>query len=164
MMISSLRTEWLHPMWYIQTVGLDESTIRSIAITKYKVGSGILCAADCSVCLGEFQDGELIWLLSKCGHAFHVPCIDTWLRAHVNCPLCRAHIVDPMTKLVSVDPSPPTTAIIVTNSIEGSRSSTPMDNSRATSPLSRSLHATTLLAPQPAENPPPPGHHRHENP
>ena len=25
----------------------------------------------------------------KRGHAFYVPCIGTWLNAHVNCPLCR---------------------------------------------------------------------------
>jgi hypothetical protein len=46
------------------------------------------------VCLGEFSDGELLRLLPKCGHAFHVPCIDTWLRAHVNCPLCRSDVID----------------------------------------------------------------------
>ncbi|XP_073103900.1 RING-H2 finger protein ATL52 [Elaeis guineensis] len=125
---SSEDGEWLHPVWYIRTVGLDESTIRSIAVTEYKAGGGILGAADCSVCLGEFQDGELVRLLPKCGHAFHVPCIDTWLRAHVNCPLCRAHIVDPAAELVGADPPPPATATAATNSIEGSSSSAPVDN------------------------------------
>ncbi|KAK9930380.1 hypothetical protein M0R45_027419 [Rubus argutus] len=32
-------------------------------------------------------------LLPKCSHAFHINCIDTWLRSHTNCPLCRAYIV-----------------------------------------------------------------------
>ncbi|KAF8714905.1 hypothetical protein HU200_027441 [Digitaria exilis] len=85
----------VHHVWYIRTVGLDEAAINSIAVTPYRAGAGLLGAADCSVCLGEFQDGELVRLLPKCGHAFHVPCIDTWLRAHVNCPLCRSHVLDP---------------------------------------------------------------------
>ncbi|KAJ3704922.1 hypothetical protein LUZ61_008627 [Rhynchospora tenuis] len=85
----------IHHVWYIRTVGLDEATIESIAVTQYRTGSGLLGSADCSVCLGDFQDGDLVRLLPKCGHAFHVPCIDTWLRAHVNCPVCRADVVDP---------------------------------------------------------------------
>ncbi|PUZ47406.1 hypothetical protein GQ55_7G162200 [Panicum hallii var. hallii] len=85
----------VHHVWYIRTVGLDEAAINSIAATPYRAGAGLLGAADCSVCLGEFQDGELVRLLPKCGHAFHVPCIDTWLRAHVNCPLCRSDVLDP---------------------------------------------------------------------
>jgi hypothetical protein len=48
-----------------------------------------------TVGLGEFEDGELVRLLPKCGHVFHIPCIDTWLRAHVNCPLCRSDVLDP---------------------------------------------------------------------
>ncbi|KAL5213090.1 hypothetical protein ABZP36_023937 [Zizania latifolia] len=87
--------EVLHHAWHIRTVGLDEAAIESIALTRYRAGAGMLGASDCSVCLGEFRDGELLRLLPKCGHAFHVPCIDTWLRAHVNCPLCRADILHP---------------------------------------------------------------------
>ncbi|XP_037468033.1 E3 ubiquitin-protein ligase RING1-like [Triticum dicoccoides] len=86
--------EVVHHAWHIRTVGLDEKAIESIALTRYRAGAGTLGgAADCSVCLGEFLDGELLRLLPKCGHAFHVPCIGTWLRAHVNCPLCRADVV-----------------------------------------------------------------------
>ncbi|KAF0890315.1 hypothetical protein E2562_002726 [Oryza meyeriana var. granulata] len=85
----------VHHIWYIRTVGLDEAAIDSIAATRYRAGAGLLGAVDCSVCLGEFQDGDLLRLLPKCGHVFHVPCIDTWLRAHVNCPLCRSDVLDP---------------------------------------------------------------------
>ncbi|XP_074559355.1 uncharacterized protein LOC141815318 [Curcuma longa] len=84
-----------HHVWYIRTTGLDESIISSISVAEYRTGDGLHeSASACSVCLGEFCDGERVRLLPKCGHAFHVPCIDTWLRDHVNCPLCRSHIVD----------------------------------------------------------------------
>lgn len=45
------------------------------------------------MCLSEFQEDESLRLLPKCNHAFHIPCIDTWLRSHTNCPLCRASIL-----------------------------------------------------------------------
>ncbi|XP_058191953.1 RING-H2 finger protein ATL54-like [Rhododendron vialii] len=82
-----------HPVWYIRTVGLQSSVINSIAICKYKRGDGLVEVTECSVCLNEFQEDEILRLLPKCNHAFHIPCIDTWLRSHTNCPLCRAGIV-----------------------------------------------------------------------
>ncbi|KAK1313681.1 E3 ubiquitin-protein ligase RING1 [Acorus calamus] len=90
----------VHHVWYIRTVGLDESVIGSISSCVYKRGEGLIDGSDCSVCLNEFRDGELVRLLPKCSHAFHRSCVDTWLRSHVNCPLCRAPIV-------SADPPPP---------------------------------------------------------
>lgn len=82
-----------HPIWYIRTVGLQPSVISAITICKYKRGEGLIEGTDCSVCLSEFQEDETLRILPKCNHAFHIPCIDTWLRSHTNCPMCRAGIV-----------------------------------------------------------------------
>ncbi|KAL0396537.1 UNVERIFIED_CONTAM: E3 ubiquitin-protein ligase RING1 [Sesamum calycinum] len=82
-----------HPIWYIRTVGLPQSTIDSISVFKYKKGDGLIEGCDCSICLNEFQENESLRLLPKCSHAFHVMCIDTWLRSHTNCPVCRAPIL-----------------------------------------------------------------------
>ncbi|XP_019153133.1 PREDICTED: E3 ubiquitin-protein ligase RING1-like [Ipomoea nil] len=82
-----------HPIWYIRTIGLPAAVIGKITVLRYRNGEGLVDGTDCSVCLNEFRDGENLRLLPKCSHAFHVACIDTWLRAHTNCPLCRAAIV-----------------------------------------------------------------------
>ncbi|KAL9463974.1 hypothetical protein AB3S75_001719 [Citrus x aurantiifolia] len=82
-----------HPIWYINTIGLPQSVIDSIAVFKYKKDVGLIEGTDCSVCLSEFQEDESLRLLPKCSHAFHISCIDTWLRSHTNCPLCRAPIL-----------------------------------------------------------------------
>lgn len=84
--------EIIHPIWFINTIGLQQSVIDSIAVLKYKKDDGLIEDTDCSVCLNEFQEDESLRLLPKCSHAFHVTCIDTWLRSHKNCPLCRAPI------------------------------------------------------------------------
>lgn len=73
--------------------GLNDNVIRSITVCKYKKGDGLVEGTDCSVCLSEFQDCESLRLLPKCNHAFHLPCIDTWLKSHSSCPLCRSNIV-----------------------------------------------------------------------
>ncbi|XP_051146643.1 RING-H2 finger protein ATL54-like [Andrographis paniculata] len=93
-----------HPIWYIRTVGLDPAVIRSIAVVKYTRGGGLIDGTDCSICLSEFQDDEILRLLPKCNHAFHLSCIDTWLRSHTNCPICRARI------LLNNTPPPPAAA------------------------------------------------------
>ncbi|RWR79311.1 RING-H2 finger protein ATL52-like protein [Cinnamomum micranthum f. kanehirae] len=80
-------------IWYVRTVGLDESVIKSISMCKYKRGEGLVEGTVCSVCLNEFREDENLRLLPKCSHAFHLPCIDTWLTSHVSCPLCRANVV-----------------------------------------------------------------------
>ena len=82
-----------HHIWHINTVGLQPSIINSIAVCKYKRGEGLVEGTECSVCLNEFEEDETLRLLPKCSHAFHIPCIDTWLRSHTNCPICRAPIV-----------------------------------------------------------------------
>eukprot|EP00435_Cladocopium_sp_Y103_P063120 s1341_g24.t1 len=45
--------------------------------------------SSCSICLEQYQDGNLLTELPNCGHFFHVECIGRWLRANNQCPLCR---------------------------------------------------------------------------
>lgn len=83
-----------HPIWYIRTAGLQLPVINAIPVVKFNKGHGIIVGTDCSVCLTEFEADETLRLLPNCKHAFHISCIDSWLRAHTNCPLCRAGIVN----------------------------------------------------------------------
>lgn len=43
----------------------------------------------CSICLADYKQSDVIRLLPECGHLFHVKCIDTWLKVHPTCPMCR---------------------------------------------------------------------------
>ncbi|KAJ6368613.1 hypothetical protein OIU78_001065 [Salix suchowensis] len=75
--------------------GLDESVIKTIPLSLYTAknsGSFHKQIKDCAVCLLEFEDDDYVRTLPVCSHAFHVDCIDIWLRSHANCPLCRAGV------------------------------------------------------------------------
>lgn len=84
--------------------GLDETLISKITLCRYKRGDTLIHTTDCSVCLGEFRDGESLRLLPKCSHAFHQQCIDKWLKSHSNCPLCRSNITFVTIETVTPEP------------------------------------------------------------
>nr|XP_043630768.1 RING-H2 finger protein ATL51-like [Erigeron canadensis] len=93
--------------WLVLGKGLDEAMIKSITMCKYKKGDGLVLCTECTVCLGEFQEDESIRLLPNCDHAFHVHCIDTWLKTHSNCPLCRANVCFEVKDSTCSSPPPP---------------------------------------------------------
>ncbi|KAL4576704.1 hypothetical protein LXL04_012802 [Taraxacum kok-saghyz] len=43
----------------------------------------------CSICLADYKPPDVLRLLPECSHLFHSSCIDTWLKMHPTCPVCR---------------------------------------------------------------------------
>ncbi|EXC13479.1 RING-H2 finger protein ATL43 [Morus notabilis] len=89
--------------------GIDRSVVESLPVFRF----GSLRRhrhrhLDCAVCLCRFENSEVLRLLPKCNHAFHVECVDTWLDAHSTCPLCRFR-VDPEDVLLTTPFSNPNT-------------------------------------------------------
>ncbi|KAD3068126.1 hypothetical protein R6Q59_017924 [Mikania micrantha] len=74
--------------------GIDRTIIESLPVFRFGSLSGQKDGLECAVCLSMFDPSEVLRLLPKCKHAFHVECVDTWLDAHSTCPLCR-YRVDP---------------------------------------------------------------------
>ncbi|KAG4974742.1 hypothetical protein JHK84_031861 [Glycine max] len=84
----------------LSTKGLDSSTIRTIPLFIYEHNNNNNKKVEeeeeeleCVICLSAFKNGEVGRCLPKCGHGFHVECIDMWLSSHSNCPICRTSIV-----------------------------------------------------------------------
>jgi hypothetical protein len=58
----------------------------------------------CSICIDDFELGERIRILPRCGHAYHLDCIMPWLTERQGCcPLCK-------TSVLEEDESPPSGA------------------------------------------------------
>ncbi|XP_031251956.1 RING-H2 finger protein ATL43 [Pistacia vera] len=74
--------------------GIDRTVIESLPIFRFASLRGQKDGLECAVCLTRFELTEVLKLLPKCKHAFHVECVDTWLDSHSTCPLCR-YRVDP---------------------------------------------------------------------
>ncbi|XVF20331.1 hypothetical protein REPUB_Repub11eG0189000 [Reevesia pubescens] len=72
--------------------GLDSSVISSIPLFVYKMEE-YKHGLECVICLSPFDDNDVGRNLPKCGHGFHVECIDMWLQSHSNCPICRAPVL-----------------------------------------------------------------------
>ncbi|PIN12366.1 hypothetical protein CDL12_15019 [Handroanthus impetiginosus] len=112
--------------------GLDESIIKTIPLSVYTRKSGFY---DCAVCLLEFEENDYVRTLPVCSHAFHVDCIDIWLRSHANCPLCRAGIFrqdSPFTPLMAARIRPSLDDMIVESTILEPLTELPMESEAIT--------------------------------
>ncbi|XP_052199895.1 E3 ubiquitin-protein ligase ATL42-like [Diospyros lotus] len=72
--------------------GVDKTVIESLPFFRFSSLRGSREGLECAVCLSRFEDVEVLRLLPKCKHAFHINCIDLWLERHSSCPLCRHKI------------------------------------------------------------------------
>ncbi|XP_011079276.1 RING-H2 finger protein ATL43-like [Sesamum indicum] len=72
--------------------GINRKVIESLPMFRFSSLMGQKDGLECAVCLNRFEPEEVLRLLPKCKHAFHVECVDTWLDAHSTCPLCRCRL------------------------------------------------------------------------
>ncbi|XP_058216616.1 E3 ubiquitin-protein ligase ATL42-like [Rhododendron vialii] len=95
--ISAVRTNQETPDGLIirqdpRSSGIDRTVIESLPFFKFSALRGLRGGLECAVCLSKFEDVEVLRLLPKCRHAFHIDCVDRWLQNHSSCPLCRQRI------------------------------------------------------------------------
>ncbi|KAG0591848.1 hypothetical protein KC19_1G207100 [Ceratodon purpureus] len=69
--------------------GLDRAIVEALPMFTFAALQGVKEGLECAVCLSRFEDADILRLLPKCKHAFHLDCVDTWLISHSTCPLCR---------------------------------------------------------------------------
>ncbi|CAN6450887.1 unnamed protein product [Victoria cruziana] len=90
------------PSSYRRNSGVDRKVIDSLPVFRFASLRGPKDGLECAVCLNRFEPAEILRLLPKCKHAFHVECVDTWLESHSTCPLCR-YRVDPEDVLLIIE-------------------------------------------------------------
>ncbi|KAK8582706.1 hypothetical protein V6N13_069478 [Hibiscus sabdariffa] len=112
--------------------GLDDSAIKTLPLSLYTLKTRPNDSPkDCAVCLLEFEDNEYVRTLPVCSHAFHVDCIDVWLKSHANCPLCRAGIFaaeSPFTPLMAARIRPSLDDAVFVNPTLDSLTETPLQS------------------------------------
>lgn len=84
----------IDPYTHRKNSGIDPNIIDLLPVFRFSSLKGQKEGLECAVCLTNYEPSEVLRLLPKCKHAFHVECLDTWLDAHSTCPLCR-HRVEP---------------------------------------------------------------------
>ncbi|XP_057767309.1 RING-H2 finger protein ATL43-like [Salvia miltiorrhiza] len=72
--------------------GVNRKVIQQLPLFRFASLRGQKDGLECAVCLTRFEAEEVLRLLPKCKHAFHVECVDTWLDRHSTCPLCRYRV------------------------------------------------------------------------
>jgi hypothetical protein len=73
--------------------GAAPEVVERLPLVEYAAAEG-WCESACSICLGDFEEGELLREL-PCSHKFHGPCVDRWLQQRRTCPLCVHDVHEP---------------------------------------------------------------------
>mmetsp|Transcript_32862 Transcript_32862/g.83183 ORF Transcript_32862/g.83183 Transcript_32862/m.83183 type:complete len:310 (+) Transcript_32862:93-1022(+) len=68
--------------------GADDELLARLPLEECPIELLTEGQTSCAVCLCDFEGGEQLRRL-PCGHKFHQPCIDRWLRRNRACPLCN---------------------------------------------------------------------------
>lgn len=71
--------------------GLSNDAINHIEQFRWGESGRDEAQSQCMVCLCDFTTSEEARRL-PCGHVFHAPCIDEWLRRCMDCPICKANV------------------------------------------------------------------------
>lgn len=72
--------------------GVDRAIIDALPTFTFASLQGLKEGLECAVCLCRFEKTDILRLLPKCKHAFHLDCVDIWLGRHSTCPLCRNRV------------------------------------------------------------------------
>lgn len=61
--------------------GLEPAVVAAIPTMKFdREAFSSTEDAQCTICLGDYEEKEMLRIMPKCGHSFHLSCIDVWLR------------------------------------------------------------------------------------
>ncbi|KAK5772469.1 NEP1-interacting 1 -like protein [Gossypium arboreum] len=76
--------------------GLSRSCIQKLPMQEFHSIERIKSREEsyCSICIQGLKDGEMARNLPRCGHIFHLKCIDEWLSRQGTCPMCREDVLD----------------------------------------------------------------------
>ncbi|CAL5030503.1 unnamed protein product [Urochloa decumbens] len=73
--------------------GLEPLVIAAIPTMKYDCEAfQYKDDAQCSICLGEYKEKEILRIVPTCRHNFHLACLDLWLQKQTTCPICRVSL------------------------------------------------------------------------
>nr|XP_027070929.1 E3 ubiquitin-protein ligase ATL9-like [Coffea arabica] len=81
-------------------VGLDATTIKSLPMFTHRssvyidtsINHNNFKRSECCICLGLYEDEDVLKVMPDCLHIFHSDCVDEWLRSRSTCPLCRSSL------------------------------------------------------------------------
>lgn len=76
----------------------------------------------CSICLGEYEDGEKLVKL-PCNHIYHEDCVGSWTTNHTRCPLCNLDL-----ESVTSSSSCSTSTTTAATAADATRSSPPVES------------------------------------
>ncbi|TNV82106.1 hypothetical protein FGO68_gene12810 [Halteria grandinella] len=62
---------------------IEEDDEEQVALRKY---------VECTICIGNFMEGQEVIMMPKCQHVFHKSCVKRWVAVRLRCPNCNMEL------------------------------------------------------------------------
>ena len=83
--IQSIYNQNLNINWF------DDNSYQGLTLYQLSKNSKVYLKENLECCICYQNDSNIVRKL-KCGHEYHLDCIDTWLTKKKICPMCRAYM------------------------------------------------------------------------
>jgi hypothetical protein len=72
----------------------SSSTATQAGVNAEETAPSFTRCTECSICIDDFEPGDILIILPRCQHAFHKDCIKPWvLERQGRCPLCKTGVL-----------------------------------------------------------------------
>jgi len=75
--------------FFLISLGLSQAAeFMKIKVITYRVAMADYGVVRCSICFGDFCNGDRLKQFPRCNDVFHIRCLEIWLNFEARCPNC----------------------------------------------------------------------------
>ena len=85
----SFLEEYREPLAGFEVLEEDVRVLKEHCLVPFSLRQSRSDSTECTICQGEYEEGDQLFEHPICRHRYHWECIEVWLKTKRICPMCR---------------------------------------------------------------------------